>query len=242
MSLRPATTLPRLESAGLDGWMVRLFDTIEETNLPWITALLQRCESAFGTAVVDLVPSYTTLLVVFDPVQLSPLEAQKKIASLLTDLTPEGITGTSQIHELPTLYHASVGPDLERVAEHTGMTVAEVIACHSQKTYRVFALGFAPGFAFMGLTDPRLECPRLDTPRKKVPVGSVAIAARQTAAYPTATPGGWNLLGRTSARLFDREREGFSLLNVGDQVRFVPVSREAFERDGGDTTPMEACQ
>ncbi|SEO19824.1 5-oxoprolinase subunit PxpB [Vreelandella aquamarina] len=242
MNTGSVTTLPRLESAGLDGWMVRLFDSIEETNLPWITALLQRCESAFGTAVVDLVPSYTTLLVVFDPVQLSPLEAQQKITSLLTDLTPEGSSGTSQIHELPTFYHASVGPDLERVAEHTGLSVAEVIACHSQKTYRVFALGFAPGFAFMGLTAPELECPRLDTPRKKVPVGSVAIAARQTAAYPTATPGGWNLLGRTSARLFDREREGFSLLNVGDQVRFVPASREAFERSGGDITPMEACQ
>ncbi|MBY6034446.1 allophanate hydrolase subunit 1 [Marinobacter daepoensis] len=242
MSPQSATALPRLESAGLDGWMVRLFDTIDEANLPWITALLQRCESAFGTALVDLVPSYTTLLVVFDPVQLSPFEAQQTITTLLTGLTPEGGTSTSQIHELPTYYHASVGPDLERVAEHTGLSVADVIACHSQKTYRVFALGFAPGFAFMGLTEPRLECPRLDTPRKKVPVGSVAIAARQTAAYPTATPGGWNLLGRTSARLFDREREGFSLLNVGDQVRFAPVSRDAFERDGGDTTPMEAAQ
>lgn len=242
MNTGSVTTLPRLESAGLDGWMVRLFDSIDEANLPWITALLQRCESVFGTAVVDLVPSYTTLLVVFDPVQLSPLEAQQKITNLLTDLAPEGNSGTRQIHELPTFYHASVGPDLERVAEHTGLSVAEVIACHSQKTYRVFALGFAPGFAFMGLTAPELECPRLDTPRKKVPVGSVAIAARQTAAYPTATPGGWNLLGRTSARLFDREREGFSLLNVGDQVRFVPTSREAFERSGGDITPMEACQ
>lgn len=242
MNTGSVTTLPRLESAGLDGWMVRLFDSIDEANLPWITALLQRCESVFGTAVVDLVPSYTTLLVVFDLVQLSPLEAQQKITNLLTDLAPEGNSGTRQIHELPTFYHASVGPDLERVAEHTGLSVAEVIACHSQKTYRVFALGFAPGFAFMGLTAPELECPRLDTPRKKVPVGSVAIAARQTAAYPTATPGGWNLLGRTSARLFDREREGFSLLNVGDQVRFVPTSREAFERSGGDITPMEACQ
>lgn len=242
MSLRPTTALPRLESAGLDGWMVRLFDTIDETNLPWITALLQRCESAFGAALVDLVPSYTTLLVVFDAVQLSPFQAQQKIIGLLKDLTPEGGATTSQIHELPTFYHSSVGPDLDRVAEYTGLTVADVIECHSQKTYRVFALGFAPGFAFMGLTDPRLECPRLDTPRQKVPIGSVAIAARQTAAYPAVTPGGWNILGRTSARLFDREREGFSLLNVGDQVRFAPVRREAFERGGGDSTPMEVSR
>src|SRR5699024_8193017 len=109
----------------------------------------------------------------------------------------------------------------------------------SQQVYRVFALGFSPGFAFMGLVDPRLECGRLDTPRRWVPPNSVALAGRQTAAYPVATPGGWNLLGRTSARLFDRAREGFSLLRVGDQVRFVPVSQEQFEREGGDTTPAE---
>jgi len=232
--------LPRLESAGIDGWMVRLFEQIEETNLPWITALARHCQSEFGDALVDLVPSYTTLLVVFDPFRLSPSEARQKLVRLLTDLEPDETVGTGRVHELPTFYDPSVGPDLARVAEQTGMTVDEVIACHSGKTYRVFALGFAPGFAFMGLTDPRLECPRLDTPRKKVPVGSVAIAARQTAAYPTATPGGWNLLGRTSASLFDREREGFSLLNVGDEVRFVSVSREQFENQGGDTTPMEA--
>ncbi|SFM51660.1 5-oxoprolinase subunit PxpB [Marinobacter pelagius] len=241
MTGSPANALPRLESAGLDGWMVRLFEQIDEANLPWITALARHCESAFADALVDLVPSYTTLLVVFDPVRLSPAEARQTIAGLLADLKPDEDLGTGQVHELPTFYDPSVGPDLGRVAEHTGMTVEQVIDCHSSKTYRVFALGFAPGFAFMGLIDPRLECPRLDTPRKKVPVGSVAIAARQTAAYPTATPGGWNLLGRTSARLFDREREGFSLLRVGDEVRFVSVSREEFERQGGDATPMEAA-
>ncbi|MCG7200242.1 5-oxoprolinase subunit PxpB [Marinobacter pelagius] len=241
MSGSLADALPRLESAGLDGWMVRLFEEIDEANLAWITALARHCESAFGEALVDLVPSYTTLMVIFDPVRLSPSEAREIIARVLTDLEPEEAIGTGQVHELPTFYDPSVGPDLERVAEHTGMTVEEVIDCHSGKTYRVFALGFAPGFAFMGLTDPRLECPRLDTPRQKVPVGSVAIAARQTAAYPTVTPGGWNLLGRTSARLFDREREGFSLLRVGDEVRFVSVSREEFERQGGDPTPMEAA-
>ncbi|MFO7530509.1 MAG: 5-oxoprolinase subunit PxpB [Marinobacter sp.] len=241
MSRSAANALPRLESAGLDGWMVRLFEEIDEANLHWITALASHCESAFADALVDLVPSYTTLLVVFDPVRVSATEARQKITGLLANLKPDENIGTGQVHELPTFYDPSVGPDLERVAGHTGMTVEEVIDCHSSKTYRVFALGFAPGFAFMGLTDPRLECPRLDTQRKKVPVGSVAIAARQTAAYPTATPGGWNLLGRTSARLFDREREGFSLLRVGDQVRFVSVSREEFERQGGDTTPMEAA-
>ena len=232
--------LPRLESAGLDGWMVRLFERIEESNLAWITPLTRRCEAAFGAALVDLVPSYTTLLVVFDPLRLSPEEARRRLLGLLGDLVPDKQADAGEVRELPTWYDPSVGPDLPRVAERVGMTVEEVIACHAGSDYRVFALGFAPGFAFMGLLDERLEVPRLDTPRKRVPVNSVAIAGRQTAAYPTVTPGGWHLLGRTSARLFDRDREGFSLLGVGDRVRFVPVDRETFEAEGGDTTPMEA--
>jgi KipI family sensor histidine kinase inhibitor len=232
--------LPRLESAGLDGWMVRLFARIDEQNLAWITPLARRCEAAFGDALIDLVPSYTTLLVVFDPLRLSPEEARRRLQGLLADLAPDEEGAAGEVHELPTWYDERVGPDLRRVAEHTGLSVEAVVACHAGATYRVFALGFAPGFAFMGLLDERLEVPRLDTPRQRVPVNSVAIAGRQTAAYPAVTPGGWNLLGRTSARLFDRDREGFSLLAVGDRVRFVPVDRETFEGQGGDAAPMEA--
>ena len=232
--------LPRLESAGLDGWMVRLFARIDEANLAWMTALTRRCEAAFGSALIDLVPSYTTLLVVFDPMALTPDEARCRLETLLAELAPDESGAAGTLHELPTWYDPTVGPDLERVADHAGVGVEEVIACHSATEYRVFALGFAPGFAFMGLLDVRLEVPRLDTPRQRVPAGSVAIAGRQTAAYPAVTPGGWNLLGRTSARLFDRDREGFSLLQVGDRVRFSPVDRDAFEQQGGDTTPMEA--
>lgn len=228
-----------LESAGLDGWIVRLFDDIDESNLPWLSALSRRCKKALGDALIDLVPSYTTLLVVFDPLVLSPFDARGIICAILADLEPDDNAGSGKIYQLPTWYDSTVGPELSRVANHANLTISDVIKIHSQQTYRVFALGFAPGFAFMGLLDPRIECARLDTPRQRVPVGSVALAGRQTAAYPAQTPGGWNLLGRTSARLFDRERDGFSLLRVGDQVRFVPVSRAEFEREGGDTEPME---
>lgn len=230
--------LPRIESAGLDGWLVRLFPTIDETNLAWLGALARRCEAAFGEALVDLVPSYTTLLVVFDPLRLSPASARQRLAALLVDLEPEEEAEAGEVRELPTWYDPSVGPDLERVAGHAGISVEEVIDRHAGRAYRVFALGFAPGFAFMGLLDERLEVPRLATPRKRVPLNSVAIAGRQTAAYPAVSPGGWNLLGRTTARLFDRDREGFSLLRVGDRVRFVPIDRATFERHGGDATPM----
>ncbi len=231
--------LPRIESAGLDGWMVRLFERIDEENLAWLGALARRCEVEFGAMLVDLVPSYTTLLVVFDPLRLSPASARQRLAALLVDLEPETAATGGEVRELPTWYDPSVGPDLERVARHAGMSVEAVIDCHAGREYHVFALGFAPGFAFMGLLDERLEVPRLDTPRQKVPVNSVAIAGRQTAAYPAVSPGGWNLLGRTAARLFDRDREGFSLLKVGGRVRFVPVDRATFERQGGDATPVE---
>lgn len=231
--------LPRIEAAGLDGWLLRLFDRIDEDNLAWISALTRECETAFGAALIDLVPSYTTLLVVFDPMQLTPLAARERLVERLRQLQPDETALAGEVHELPTWYDPSVGPDLERVAEYTGLSVEQVIDCHASATYRVFALGFAPGFAFMGLLDEKLEVPRLDTPRKRVPVNSVAITGRQTAAYPAATPGGWNLLGRTAATLFDREREGFSLLNVGDRVRFVSVDQDTFASKGGDTTPVD---
>lgn len=230
---------PTLERAGLDGWMVRLFDTIEEQNLLWLTALSHECEVAFGAALVDVVPSYTTLLVIFDPLQLTPCDVRIQLVNILARLEPDEAGAEGELHELPTWYDASVGPDLQRVAELSGMTTESVIETHSRQQYRVFALGFSPGFAFMGLLDESLKCPRLATPRAKVPTGSVAIAGRQTAAYPAVTPGGWNLIGRTTARLFDRNREGFSLLKVGDRVRFVGVSRTTFEEHGGDMTPVK---
>lgn len=226
--------LPRLERAGLDGWMVRLFDSIEENNLLWLTALAEECEAEFGDSLVDLVPSYTTLLVVFDPVRITPCEARQQLLNILARLKPAEAGAGGKLHQLPTWYDPDIGPDLQRVAELSELSVESVIEAHSSREYRVFALGFAPGFAFMGLLDQALTCPRLDTPRQKVPAGSVAIAGQQTAAYPVVTPGGWNLIGRTPARLFDRDRDGFSLLRVGDRVKFEPVDQARFEELGGD--------
>ncbi|SHF56340.1 sensor histidine kinase inhibitor, KipI family [Modicisalibacter ilicicola DSM 19980] len=236
--------LPRLEVAGVDAWMVRLFDRIDEANMPWITALLRRCEAAFGEALVDLVPSYTTLLVHYDPWRLTPGEARSRLGAVLADLEPDeegglGEGASGNVKELEVWYDDSVGPELALLQQESGLSREAVIEAHSGHEYRVFALGFAPGFAFMGSLPDELVLPRLDTPRKRVPAGSVAVANRQTSAYPRVSPGGWNLIGRTSARLFDRDREGFSLLRVGDRVRFVAVDRDRFEAAGGDTSPVE---
>ncbi|WP_409275159.1 5-oxoprolinase subunit PxpB [Pseudomonas sp. KCJK9111] len=221
---------PRIEVVGIDCLMVRLFERIEEANMPWVLAASQRLQGAFGAHLRDLVPSYTTLMVHFD---LPPADARCLIVQALEGLQP-GTENTGCLHEIPVWYHASVGPELPVLARRAGLSEAEVVRLHSERDYPVFALGFAPGFAFMGLVDERLATPRLSTPRKQVAAGSVGIAERQTAAYPAASPGGWNLIGRTPVRLFDRGRHGYSLLQPGDRVRFVSVTRQAFLALGGD--------
>ncbi|MBA6117771.1 5-oxoprolinase subunit PxpB [Pseudomonas putida] len=226
----------RIEVVAIDTLMVRLFDTIDERNMPWMLAASQRLSAAFGPHQVDLVPSYTTLMVQFD---LPPGQAKALIVKALEGLQPD--TGNDgRRHEIAVWYDASVGPELPVLAARCGLSEREVIRLHSGREYPVFALGFAPGFGFMGLVDERLASPRLSTPRKRVAAGSVGIAERQTAAYPAVSPGGWNLIGRTPVRLFDHEREGYSLLQPGDRVRFVAVSHAEFMALGGDDSPLEA--
>lgn len=230
---------PRIEVVAIDCLMVRLFDVIAEANMPWMLAATQRLRSAFGTALVDLVPSYTTLMVHYDLTALSPAEARQRIDQALADLQPQA-QGSGQCHVLPVWYDLRVGPELSVLSQRSGLTVDEVIRRHSAHEYQVFALGFAPGFAFMGLVDEALATPRLSTPRKRVAAGSVGIAERQTAAYPVVSPGGWNLIGRTPTQLFDRDRDGYSLMQPGDTVRFEAVDHAEFIKLGGDDTPLEA--
>ena len=230
---------PRIEVVAIDCLMVRLFDAIAEANMPWMLAATQRLRSGFGAALVDLVPSYTTLMVHYDLSALNPAQARELIDQALTDLQPR-TQGSGQCHVLPVWYDQSVGPELSLLSQRSGLSVDDVIRRHSAHEYQVFALGFAPGFAFMGLVDEILAAPRLSTPRKRVAAGSVGIAERQTAAYPVVSPGGWNLIGRTPARLFDRERDGYSLMQPGDTVRFEPVDHAQFIKLGGDDTPLEA--
>lgn len=230
---------PRIEVVAIDCLMVRLFDAIAEANMPWMLAAAQRLREGFGAALVDLVPSYTTLMVHYDLIALSPAQARELIDHALTDLQPQA-QGSGQCHVLPVWYDLSVGPELTLLSQRSGLAVDDVIRLHSAHEYQVFALGFAPGFAFMGLVDEVLASPRLSTPRKRVAAGSVGIAERQTAAYPVVSPGGWNLIGRTPAKLFDRARDGYSLMQPGDTVRFEVVSRVEFINLGGDDTPLEA--
>lgn len=142
---------------------------------------------------------------------------------------------SGRLVELPVYYSSKTGPDLQWLASQSGLDCEEVIRRHCSLEYRVHALGFAPGFAFMGQVDPSIAAPRKASPRKQVPAGSVGIANRQTAVYPQTSPGGWQLIGRCPTPLFDPIN--LSLLKVGDRVRFTPISREEFLTAGGELTP-----
>ncbi|MFK3943655.1 5-oxoprolinase subunit PxpB [Pseudomonas monteilii] len=226
---------PRLEVVAVDTFMVRLFERIDPDNMPWLLAATRCVSTALAGHVIDLVPSYTTLMVQTD---LPPLEARRLIEQALRDVRPSD-QGEGQRHEIPVWYDPQVGPELDLIARRAGLSREAVIALHSGTDYPVFALGFAPGFGFMGLVDERLASPRLPTPRQRVAAGSVGIAERQTAAYPAVSPGGWNLIGRTPVTLFDRHREGYSLLQPGDRVCFVAIDQARFLALGGDDTPLE---
>ncbi len=227
-----------VEVSAIDCLTLRLFSTIDESNAPWLLAAVERLKDVFGMALLDLVPSYTTVLVHYDLASLDGEGARALCHQALCNLEPANVNTGREI-VLPVWYDASVGPDLQAVARARGISVDQVITLHTGRPYVVFALGFAPGFAFMGLVEPQLASPRLATPRAKVAAGSVGIAERQTAIYPVASPGGWNLLGRSPARLFDSQMDGFSLLQPGDRVRFESIRRHEFIRLGGDDTPME---
>ena len=227
----------RIESAAIDSLMVRLFDQIDEANMPWLIAAAEQLREAFGAQLIDLVPSYTTLLLHYDLHALSEAEAIALINSSLHNLQPlANETGT--LHAIPVWYHESVGPELTSIAQRAGLSPEQVIEQHCSRDYPVFTLGFAPGFAYMGLVDEALASARLATPRQRVPKGSVGIAERQTAIYPLTSPGGWNLIGRCPLTLFSAERG--SLLQPGDRVRFVSIDHAEFIRLGGDDTAMEA--
>ncbi|ART81180.1 allophanate hydrolase [Oceanisphaera avium] len=232
--------MPRLENAGMEAWLVRLFDTLDERNMPWISSLVEDVQHQFGPYLVDIVPSYTTVLVQFDALLLDHGKARQLLEHIVSELTlPLAKELKSRaVIELPIWYHLSVGPELARLSAHTGLSVPALIDLHSAPTYCVFALGFAPGFAFMGSLPEPLALARLTQPRAQVPQGSLAIAGRQTAIYPTATPGGWNILGRCPTPLFNLASASLSLLQAGDRVRFVPIDQAQFVRLGGDTTPL----
>jgi KipI family sensor histidine kinase inhibitor len=221
-----------LHSAGEDALILYLG---KETS-PAISALVQAAtlavEEALGDDLVDLVPSYASLLIVYEPMQTDHLHVAHRVREALAGVQASAADSGRTV-VLPVYYAPESGEDLESLATRAGLSTDEVIAIHSDTEYRVYAIGFAPGFAYLGQVDERIAAPRLATPRQRVPRGAVAIADRQTAVYPAVSPGGWNLIGRCPLRMFDPDAEPNMPVAVGDRVRFEPVSRARFLELGG---------
>ena len=176
---------------------------------------------------VDLAPGNVSLLVAYDPARLDYDRVAGLVRAELAAL-PRRLASRAPLRELPTAYGGEYGPDLPAVARRLGLTEEEVVRLHAGRLYRVYLLGFAPGYAYLGELPGQLALPRLATPRLAVPAGSVAIAGRQTGIYSVTSPGGWHVLGRTPVRLFDPTREPPTYLAPGDRVRFVPIAAADF--------------
>jgi inhibitor of KinA len=218
---------PRFLSAGDAALVVELGDAIDPQVNRCVHALAHVLEECPAVGLGEAVPSYRSLLVHYDPLWLSWAEVKALVTRSLHKCQESPPLEPRQV-EIPTAYGREFGPDIAFVAEHHGLSVEEVIRLHSGAIYTVYMLGFTPGFPYLGGLPARLATPRLATPRQSVPAGSVGIAGPQTGIYPLATPGGWQLIGRTPAALFDPGRTPPALLEPGDQVRFVPISAEEF--------------
>lgn len=187
-----------------------------------VLRLARRLEGA--RAVRNLHPAFASVLVEFDPRLTRAEEVEDLIRGKLDP--DSGEDASARLVEIPVRYGGEFGPDLEDVARHAGITAGRVVELHTSVEYEVYFLGFATFFVYLGGLPAEIATPRLSAPRRQVPAGSVGIAGNQAGIYPIASPGGWRIVGRTDARLFDSQADPPPLLRMGDRVRFVPVAED----------------
>lgn len=212
--------------------------TIDEVpsaqSIGQLKALVDLIQEALGDDLMDVIPSYQSVLVQFNPLTTDHQQTCHRIRSALAEWRHHPPVHThSKIVRLPVFYDLSVGPDLPRIADHHGCDIEQVIERHCMNLYHIYAIGFAPGFAYLGHVDETIAMPRLNQPRAHVPAGSVAIADHQTAVYPKASPGGWNIIGRCPSPLFQPEEAQALPFSVGDRIQFMPISKQEFLDLGG---------
>jgi KipI family sensor histidine kinase inhibitor len=223
----------RIEIAGQNAFIVYFAEQASAAVSAQIQAAVSSILATMQDSIIDLVPSYASLLVIFDLDRCDHFAVRQKLRAALTDLDSVD-AAAGELVTLPVYYSIESGPDLEIIAERGNISVDDVIEIHQQQEYRVYAIGFAPGFAYLGEVDERIAAPRLATPRQKVPRGAVAIADRQTAVYPAVSPGGWNLIGLCPTRMFDPAADPSMPVRVGDRIRFSAISRDEFLAQGGE--------
>ena len=220
----PFTVCP----VGDTGLLVSFEQRIAQSVGAAAAALNARVAAAAIPGVVETVPAFASLLIFYDPLVTeynAVADAVQKLAR-----APGSVTAAEEgrLVEIPVCYGGTFGPDLPFVAEHAGLTEKEVMELHAGREYRIYMLGFLPGFPYLGGLDERLFTPRLDSPRTAIPAGSVGIGGEQTGVYPIASPGGWQLIGRTPLKLFDPS-SGRLPYAAGDRIRFCPITQDEFD-------------
>lgn len=193
----------------------------------FVTSFTCAVEQKGIKGVIELIPAFNSVTVLYDSTVTSAGTLKIKLERIIKKL------GNSQqssavLYKIPVCYEEEFSPDMKNVEAHTGLTREKIIEIHSSTDYLIYMLGFLPGFAYLGEMDKRLATPRLDSPRVEISRGAVGIGGEQTGIYPVASPGGWQLIGRTPVLVYDRERENPILYKSGDYIRFVPISRNEY--------------
>ncbi|RPJ67651.1 5-oxoprolinase subunit PxpB [Alteromonas sediminis] len=199
-----------------------------------IQSLKQGLQDSLDHKLIDLVPSFASLLVQYHTELTDHFEIKAAINCVWerVNTTSQNASAGKKV-TLPVYYALETGPDLPTIAQQSGLSVSDVIQLHSSQEYLVYSIGFAPGFAYLGEVDARIATPRLATPRASVPKGSVGIADQQTAVYPASSPGGWNIIGKCPVDLFNMNKSPTMPYIVGDTVRFEAIDKETFLSLGG---------
>jgi len=224
--MKPVAFL-RVEPLGDQALLVVLGERIEPRVNNRVHRLADLIRAGGLPGLTDLVPAYATLAVHYDPGTWTAAALAGELERLGRNAPAAARTAPRRV-EIPVCYGLDFGPDLAELAAHCNLSEPELIARHAGAEYRVYMLGFASGFAYLGGLDPAIAGPRRGTPRPRVPAGSVGIAGLQTGIYPLETPGGWQIIGRTPRRLFRPGRDEPCLLRPGDRLRFRPIGPEAY--------------
>lgn len=219
---------PRILLSGDRGILVE-FDNcicqeIHKQIMGFIQGIRQRCEKEMIT---DLIPSYASVLLIYDPRKITYLQLKEEIKIVLQQETNKKIS-RKKIIEIPVCYGGNYGQDLSYVAKNANLSQEEVIKLHTSCDYLIYMLGFMPGFPYLGGLDERLYTPRLESPRVKIPAGSVGIGGKQTGIYPLESPGGWQLIGRTPLLLYNPKRKDPIRYQAGDWIRFFSIDEEEY--------------
>lgn len=217
----------RVVPAGDSGWLIELPDRLDAEVNARAIEIAREIDGANLSGVTDIVVGYRTVMVYVDPLTTSSTSMNQHLHAIALRPAPAGVVH-GELVEVPVCYGGPYGPDIDDVAAFGDCTADDVVRLHLGQEYRVYVVGFVPGFAYMASVDPRIAAPRRPSPRLKVPAGSVAVAAGQTGIYPAETPGGWHLIGRTPVRPYDPTRSNPFLFHAGDRVKFHRITESEY--------------